>query len=232
MEELAYLYCEDIIDEEEFALLYDANRKRNLYIPHQTFQKFDLEMISDDECLNFFRFYKDDINRLTTAFQLPDKIVCANRTVVSSVEGLCVLLRRLSYPCRYSDMVPGFGRSISELCYITNKMVDILHNKYGHLLTSFEQAWLDPCMLKRYADAIHDKGAALDNCWGFIDGTVRPICRPQMNQKTVYNGHKRVHALKFQSVVASNGLIANLYGPVGKLYIVYILFFVCTVYCI
>ncbi len=30
----------------------------------------------------------------------------------------------------------------------------------------------------------------------------------------VYNGHKRVHSLKFQSVVAPNGLIANLYGPV------------------
>ena len=28
------------------------------------------------------------------------------------------------------------------------------------------------------------------------------------------NGHKRVHALKFQSVVVPNGLIANLYGPV------------------
>ena len=28
-----------------------------------------------------------------------------------------------------------------------------------------------------------------------------------------YNGHKRVHALKFQSVVTPNGLIANLYGP-------------------
>lgn len=26
-------------------------------------------------------------------------------------------------------------------------------------------------------------------------------------------GHKRVHAIKFQSVVAPNGLIANLYGP-------------------
>ena len=33
----------------------------------------------------------------------------------------------------------------------------------------------------------------------------------------MYNGHKRVHAIKFQSVVAPNGLIANLYGPVeGK----------------
>ena len=33
-------------------------------------------------------------------------------------------------------------------------------------------------------------------------------------QKVVYNGHKRVHALKFQSVVTPNGLIANLFGPV------------------
>ena len=33
----------------------------------------------------------------------------------------------------------------------------------------------------------------------------------------MYNGHKNVHAIKFQSVVAPNGLVANLYGPVeGK----------------
>ena len=49
---------------------------------------------------------------------------------------------------------------------------------------------------------------------GFIDGTVRPICRPQEMQRVVYNGHKRMHAIKFQSVVTRNGIIANLYGPV------------------
>ena len=33
----------------------------------------------------------------------------------------------------------------------------------------------------------------------------------------MYNGHKNVHAIKLQSVVAPNGLVANLYGPVeGK----------------
>ena len=33
----------------------------------------------------------------------------------------------------------------------------------------------------------------------------------------MYDGHKKVHAKKFQSVVASNSLIANLFGPVeGK----------------
>ena len=30
----------------------------------------------------------------------------------------------------------------------------------------------------------------------------------------VYNGHKRAHALKFQSIVTPYGLIASLFGPV------------------
>ncbi|CAB4034506.1 Hypothetical predicted protein, partial [Paramuricea clavata] len=67
--------------------------------------------------------------------------------------------------------------------------------------------------LVEFANAIHNHGAALTNCWGFVDGTVRPIARPDQHQRTVYNGHKRVHAIKFQSVVPHNGLITNLYGP-------------------
>ena len=35
-----------------------------------------------------------------------------------------------------------------------------------------------------------------------------------MNQRAVYDGHKRVHSLKCQSVVAPNGMIANLFCPV------------------
>ena len=66
--------------------------------------------------------------------------------------------------------------------------------------------------------SIAGKGAPLKNCFRFVDGTVRPVCRPKRSQKTVFNGHKRVHSLKFQSVVLPNGMIANLYGPVGKLF--------------
>ena len=58
---------------------------------------------------------------------------------------------------------------------------------------------------------------ALRNCFGFVDGTVRPVSRPGKNQRILYNGHKKVHAIKFQSVAVPNGLVANLYGPVeGK----------------
>ena len=78
---------------------------------------------------------------------------------------------------------------------------------HGYLLTNLNQPWLQPHRLEEYANTIHNGGAALENCWGFVDGTVSgPICRPVQHQRSVYNGHKRVHAIKFQSVVAPNGL--------------------------
>ena len=32
-------------------------------------------------------------------------------------------------------------------------------------------------------------------------------------QRVLYNGHKKVHAIKFQSVAVPNGLVANLFSP-------------------
>ena len=63
------------------------------------------------------------------------------------------------------------------------------------------------------------EGVALQNCWGFVDGTVRPVSRPGRNQRVLYNGHKQIHSIQFQSVAAPDGLVANLYRPVeGKRY--------------
>lgn len=52
----------------------------------------------------------------------------------------------------------------------------------------------------------------MDNCWGFIDGTVRPICRPSENQMEYYSGYKKVHCVKYQSVVCPDGIVINLKG--------------------
>ena len=52
-----------------------------------------------------------------------------------------------------------------------------------------------------------------------MDDTVKQICHPGEMPRTVYNGRKRVHAIKFQAIATPNGLAANLYGPVeGKRY--------------
>ena len=58
------------------------------------------------------------------------------------------------------------------------------------------------------------KSASLDNVWGLVDGTLRNIAHPVQNQGVSYNGHKRKHGLKYQSITTPNGIIANLYGAV------------------
>ena len=132
-------------------------------------------------------------------------------TICDGTEGLCVLLKRFAYPCRYSEMIPIFGRSVSELSIISNEVIDWNYTEHWHRVTQWNHSILDQVLLSTYANAIFDKGAALDNCFGFIDGTVRPICRPVVNQGTLYNEHKRVHSLKFQSVTLPIGLIAPLW---------------------
>ncbi|DAZ94199.1 TPA: hypothetical protein N0F65_000426 [Lagenidium giganteum] len=59
----------------------------------------------------------------------------------------------------------------------------------------------------RYADAIFDAGGSMQNVWAFMDGTVRGICRPKnhLRQQSVYNGHKRKHALKYQTLTTPDG---------------------------
>ena len=110
-------------------------------------------------------------------------------------------------------MVARFGRNPTELCLIFNTVLDIVYATHHYRLESWEQPFLSPDQLHNYAQAIHNRGAPLQNCFGFIDGTVHRIARPKCNQRVMYNGHKRVHAIKFQSVVIPNGLIANLSGP-------------------
>ena len=95
-----------------------------------------------------------------------------------------------------------------------NSHEEFLFLNYNHLLVTWDKPWLSPAHLLKYATAVHEKGAALMNCLGFVDGSVRPICRPSANQQVMYNGHKRVHALKYQSVTAANGMIASWFGSI------------------
>ena len=39
-----------------------------------------------------------------------------------------MLLRRTSYPCRFSDMIPRFPRPVSVLSLITNGVMDFIYD--------------------------------------------------------------------------------------------------------
>ena len=59
----ALVLCHDngVIGDEEFCLLYDANRSKNPEFPYEEYGKFDLEDMEDDECKAEFCFHKEDM---------------------------------------------------------------------------------------------------------------------------------------------------------------------------
>ena len=133
---------------------------------------------------------KLDLKRM---IYLPEEITCHyyNDLVVGKIEALCILLKRLAYPCRYSDMIARFGRPVPQLCMIFNQVLDLVHTHWNRLLSDWQQPLFNAQSLENYANAINRKGAALDNVWGFIDGTVRQCSRPMHDQGALYNGHKK-----------------------------------------
>ena len=170
--------------------------------------------MDNSESWSHFRFYKSDIYHLKDALQVPDTIKTYNRMRVDGVEAMCIFLKRCLYPCRYADMIPYFGRAVPDYSIISSEIMDHIYTSFEHLLTEFNLPVLLVPKLEEYCNAIYNKGVPLRNCFGFVDGTVRPIYRPGTNQRVVYNGHKKVHALKFQSIVLPNGLIGNMYGSI------------------
>jgi hypothetical protein len=82
--------------------------------------------------------------------------------------------------------------------------------------------------LQNFRDAISSRGAPPQlGIVAFLDGTLRRTCRPgpdpsrlppgvTMNalKRAQYNGHKKHHGLKFQNVVAPNGIILASFGPI------------------
>ena len=164
-------------------------------------------------CKAEFRFYKNDFYNLG-ALHLPDQFTCYNGLKTDGLEEFCMLLKRFAYPCRYLDMITRFARPVPRLCMASNLVMDYIYTAWGRVLTNLNQPWLSPVNLERFSNAVFEKGAPLSNCIGFV---VRPVCRPGTSQRLLYNGRKRVHVIKFQSVAVPNGIVASLYGPVeGK----------------
>ena len=202
-ERLLHAHSDNVIDDEEFVLLFDLNTSENPDIEYWKCT-FDLNSYGADNVLAQFRFMKRDIPCLRHALDLPNEVTCHfyNDLVVNSTEALCVVLSRLAYPCRYVNMVPLFSRSVLQLSMIFNQAIDLIDSSHNHRLSDLNQGWLSPHCLEAFAHS---------------GGTVRPCCRPKVNQQILYKGHKRLHALKYQSVTTPSGMIANLFSPVeGK----------------
>mmetsp|Transcript_37787 Transcript_37787/g.48702 ORF Transcript_37787/g.48702 Transcript_37787/m.48702 type:complete len:131 (+) Transcript_37787:202-594(+) len=106
-----------------------------------------------------------------------------------------------------------FGYSYQDCSKILKLGFQLVYNKIPTKLEFDRNLVLRN--LANYCTAVHHKSqGAIDNCFGFIDGTARHICRPFKVQEAAYNGHKRYHAIKFQSIVTPDGFCVSMFGPV------------------
>ena len=186
---------ENIIDDKEFLLLYNVNKSCDDY-PYWSYDSFNLDNLDDSESWSEFRFLKNDIYRLKNVLQIPNRIKTYNRLLVDGIDAVCIFLKRFAYSCRYFDLVSKFGRPIPDYCIISNDIMNRIYGRFMHLLDDFNMSILNSDLLEKYCTAIVRKGSALQNCFGFIDATVRAISRPGVNKKTVYNRHKKSPRIK------------------------------------
>ena len=157
------------------------NKSKDDYHYYWNYETFKFESMDDGESWTQFRFYKRDVYRLREVLRIPNIVKTYNRINVDGVEALCILLKRFSYQCRYVDMIPYFWRAVPDYSIISNEMMEHLYNTFSHLLTDLNLPFLSLNRTEEYCNAIYYKGAPLKNCFGFIDGNVRPICRPGTN---------------------------------------------------
>lgn len=133
-----------------------------------------------------------------------------------TLKNSCIVLRRLAYPSRWTEVEEMFVMRSYTLCEVFYECSWSLFEAHRHLVTSLCTA----IMMERapiYADAIHRRGGALDIFVGVIDWTKIRMCRPSSNgtiQRFVYSGYERMHCLIYKTLTTLDSLIFHSYGPV------------------
>lgn len=185
--------------------------------------RLNIHTMPTDYCVLYFRFTKSELEQLAIELQLPGTIRTEHGYTSTGFDALVILCRRLAFPCRLQELSQFFSMSKSAISEIVLWMIFYLSNKFQQVL-SLDTSRLTREKLDEYERAIRNAGAPLERCWGFIDGTLRKICRPSRFQRVAFSGHKRTHGLKFQAVATPDGLISHFFGPIeGRHHDAYVL---------
>lgn len=167
--------------------------------------------MADVEFLSCFRVTKDDLKRVVDAVGWPSYKTSTSRNQYKTSPTLTtlILLRRLASPSRWTEVVHIFRKHPSHMSEIFREGLHRFCNGRSHILTGPLHAEFVARRAVKYAECIYQKCPSLDRCIGFMDGTVIGIARPgsSAEQNAAYNGHKRKHALKFQTITTPDGLI-------------------------
>lgn len=90
---------------------------------------------------------------------------------------VCVMLFKPSYPMRWIDMKHMFGMRVLMMSKMFYEVIKSLVGGNRHIMENV-RAGIMTTREEMYANVIHEKGAPLSNCVGFIECTKIVMCRP------------------------------------------------------
>lgn len=150
---------------------------------------------------------------MVKGLDIPEIFKTSQGYVFDGIEAFCILCARFGSAGNMYDLTMEYDRSQSSISQCVNKLVEYLDSEWD-LLAYNHTHLLAPSQLLKYADAIRHRGAPTRNVFAFIDCTIRRIACPSLYQRVAYNGYKRFHVLKFQTLMLLNGLFGHLYGAI------------------
>ena len=124
---------------------------------------------------------------------------------------LYLVLYRLAYPVRLNTLRDTFGKSSGWVSTVFNDVIIYLYKRWKDRL-AWNPGHITYQKILEFSDAIERLGGG-PLYWGYLDGTVRTICRPIDKQRLWYSGYKKAHVIQEQAVVTPDGLVASMYGP-------------------
>ncbi|KAG7381128.1 hypothetical protein PHYPSEUDO_006409 [Phytophthora pseudosyringae] len=74
--------------------------------------RFRLSERGNAYCKVYYRFTKEEIRALTTALHFPDVVITRKRSRCCSIEAVCIVLERLTYPSSWDDQEPSTAAAI------------------------------------------------------------------------------------------------------------------------
>jgi hypothetical protein len=175
---------------------------------------FDFDTCCEKRFAQWFRFSKSDVRTivglLVEVADLPEVVTSyAGDSAPLLIAFLCLCMK-YAWPTRLGTMTEMFGKGASWISRVTKALRVLLVNKFHYGLR--HPRVLSAEELRTFAAAV-ERISGCDVCFGFLDGTIRPVCKPQDAQGEFYNGKDRVHALKYQIVSTPDGMIRHLDGP-------------------
>ena len=108
--------------------------------------RLDFQNLDGMQAEYLFRFGVEDLQRLIVHLRFPLVMRTSQRDRYLSIEGLCIVLRRLVYPIRYVDMVHLFGRSREAMSRIHRHTMAWIHNRWSHL-AEFDPDRVSVCVI-------------------------------------------------------------------------------------